>query len=444
MTAIGRNAPCPCGSGLKYKRCCLRHASDLVLDAAGAEQVWSRMQSWALARWDDELGSAPTEHMDARGIGSKERPAQDDDLSLALCWLLIDRKLDGAGGTTAQLYTNLPGLSPSERAMGARITASSLGLHRVTGVAPGAWIELENVLTGTMTRVTSPTVSRQAVRWHVLLCRVMNGGPMRSLWGAAAFFEPVEEEELIAELRRIANDHSLGTGTAALEAALRVGAGDLVCFTPSSRPAMPVPYTLEGDPVAIAEASWRLRDVRGAFDALSAASELEYGEEAGDGITFDWLTSRRALIARRPPLPVGAICLESGPILVGEEGALEAQDVTSLGTFTLRDDRLEFFGMSEKRLSAAIALVARRLGKLADAPERRVRTVDEALPSARAERDANCGPRSPRGGPIDDDSSLVPDARVREFSYRRWLDDPNERLAPFSALARSYGPGFGL
>ena len=118
--------------------------------------------------------------------------------------------------------------------------------------------------------------------------------------------------------------------------------------------------------------------------------------------------------------------------------------MTSLGTFTLRDDRLEFFGMSEKRLSAAIALVARRLGKLADAPERRVRTVDEALPSARAERDANCGPRSPRGGPIDDDSSLVPDARVREFSYRRWLDDPNERLAPFSALARSYGPGFGL
>ena len=22
MSAVGRNAPCPCGSGLKYKRCC--------------------------------------------------------------------------------------------------------------------------------------------------------------------------------------------------------------------------------------------------------------------------------------------------------------------------------------------------------------------------------------------------------------------------------------
>lgn len=25
---IGRNAPCPCGSGLKYKRCCLRKQSE--------------------------------------------------------------------------------------------------------------------------------------------------------------------------------------------------------------------------------------------------------------------------------------------------------------------------------------------------------------------------------------------------------------------------------
>ncbi len=23
MAAVGRNQPCPCGSGLKYKRCCL-------------------------------------------------------------------------------------------------------------------------------------------------------------------------------------------------------------------------------------------------------------------------------------------------------------------------------------------------------------------------------------------------------------------------------------
>ena len=62
---------------MKYKRCCLRRAADVALDALEAEQVWDRMQSWALGRFGDELGAALKEHMDARGLGSGERPAND-------------------------------------------------------------------------------------------------------------------------------------------------------------------------------------------------------------------------------------------------------------------------------------------------------------------------------------------------------------------------------
>jgi len=32
MTKIGRNAPCPCGSGLKYKRCCEVKDNNAALD----------------------------------------------------------------------------------------------------------------------------------------------------------------------------------------------------------------------------------------------------------------------------------------------------------------------------------------------------------------------------------------------------------------------------
>jgi SEC-C motif len=85
MTEIGRNAPCPCGSGLKYKRCCLRREDEVALDALEAERVWGRMQSWALERFGDELYGSLKEHMDARGVGGEERPANDEDLSLALC-----------------------------------------------------------------------------------------------------------------------------------------------------------------------------------------------------------------------------------------------------------------------------------------------------------------------------------------------------------------------
>jgi len=51
MTDVGRNAPRPCGSGLKYKRCCLGRNDEAALDAMEAERIWNRMQSWALKRF---------------------------------------------------------------------------------------------------------------------------------------------------------------------------------------------------------------------------------------------------------------------------------------------------------------------------------------------------------------------------------------------------------
>src|SRR5919197_178634 len=154
VTQIGRNAPCPCGSGRKHKRCCLRRDADVALDAREAERVWDRMQSWALDRFGDQIGGALKEHMEARGVGTDERPARDEDLSLALCWLLIDRDVE-TGGTPAQLYSQLSELSVGERQVAARIAASGLGLHRVREVEPGAWIELEDLLDGRIVRVSS-------------------------------------------------------------------------------------------------------------------------------------------------------------------------------------------------------------------------------------------------------------------------------------------------
>lgn len=450
MTEIGRNAPCPCGSGLKHKRCCLRRGNEVALDALEAERVWGRMQSWALERFGDELGASLKAHMDARGVGGEERPANEEDMSLSLCWLLIDREV-APGDTPARLYSRLPDLSAGEREMAIRIAASHLGLYRVVDVEPGAWIELVDVIGGGVVRAASPRVSREAIRWHVLLCRVMEGGPTCSLWGAAGFYEPAEESELLAELRRLADEHRLGGDVVGLQAALRVAAGELWCFIPPSRHAERVPYTLEGDLVAVGQATWSVRDPDAAFTALQATPELCFDGETEDGgaVSFDWLASRRELLARRQaPLPAGAICLESGPVAVSETGALQPNDLTSLGTFTLYADRLEFFAPSEARLNAAIALVEYHLKHIACAPDRSVRSYKDVVSERRVEwAAARPAGRSSRGrvsrdavgGSVADETRLPPDARMRELTYRRWIDDPNQHLGgltPRQAAAR--------
>jgi hypothetical protein len=432
-----RNEPCPCGSGRKYKRCCLRRGGEIALDARAAERAWDRIQRWALDQFDPELGDAMKRHLDARGIGTDTCPANEHDLSLALCWVLIDREL-GAGGTPLQRYLQLPDLPACDRELAERIAASRLGLHRVLDSEPGAWIELEDVLDGKRTRVCSPNVSVAAARWQLLLCRVMRGGPSPSLWGAAGFYEPSEERELLDELRRIAAERGLGEGERALREALLVGAGELVCFVPASRHAERVPYTLEGDPVALAEASWRLRDRAAALAALRAAPELseaapaegEDGAEPGEdgAATFDWLGSRRALVARRPPLPPGALVIETGPAWSDEDGGLELGDLTSLGTFTLRHGQLELFCTSEARLRAGIEIVARRLGSLATPPTQHVRPLPPA----------GSGGGAQHQGEADEEPEAL-DPRITAVIYRRWLDDSDPQLgglSPREAAAR--------
>jgi hypothetical protein len=68
------------------------------------------MQSWALERFGDELVESLKEHMGRRGLGSEQRPANDDDMSLALCWLLIDRELgDSRRGCSKGRYQSTLG-----------------------------------------------------------------------------------------------------------------------------------------------------------------------------------------------------------------------------------------------------------------------------------------------------------------------------------------------
>ena len=57
MTKLGRNAPCPCGSGQKYKRCCLpKHEVAAAERAAAAAQAAARLAPSGPAAfvWDDD------------------------------------------------------------------------------------------------------------------------------------------------------------------------------------------------------------------------------------------------------------------------------------------------------------------------------------------------------------------------------------------------------
>ena len=225
--AAGRNAPCSCGSGRKYKHCCLaaekRAAGALRFD----EAVGNRIQGWAAETFGEEIGVALDEY------AGFDRTMHDDD----------DRRSSPPGSTTivscragrprrsaTPLASTCPLRSGRRRRGSPPPGSACIACSRST---PGSWIALEDVISGARTRVRSANVSRDAVRWDILLGRVMAGDP-ESLWGPVRLFAPDEEPELLAELRRLAGVDGAGA-RADLEAALREHGLDLIRFRPPSR-----------------------------------------------------------------------------------------------------------------------------------------------------------------------------------------------------------------
>jgi Protein of unknown function (DUF2384). len=281
----------------------------------------------------------------------------------------------------------------------------------VLAVEPGNWAVLEDIVGGARTRVQSTNVSREVVRWDILLGRVMDGDPP-SLWGPVRFFEPDDEPELLAEVRRLAEAAGGEVDEAGMAATLHRDALELMRFTPPGWSVERSFFTLEGDPVAHGRATWRLRDLvvtrarLRAFGGLSADEPLEVS-----------ITAPRELLTRdRPTLPEGAIVIEAGPV-----GDLES---VPIATLWLEEGELRAEAMSAERLERAIEIVAVDFGDVAELTGRDLVPIEQRLEEYGSEPPP-IGEDPPALDPVDEQRLL---GRFMADRTRRWLDDPNPRL----------------
>jgi tetratricopeptide (TPR) repeat protein len=77
MTKIGRNAPCPCGSGKKYKQCCLPHDRAEALVTANESRTPPPMSVWDDDDNLDELSNSVVALLHAGKIDQAELAAKE-------------------------------------------------------------------------------------------------------------------------------------------------------------------------------------------------------------------------------------------------------------------------------------------------------------------------------------------------------------------------------
>src|SRR5215211_3885421 len=99
---VGRNAPCPCGSGLKYKKCCLSKAAPAGFTRQDREAAWAKLEIFI----ERELG--PADEID------QDRSAMSEQVFDL--WFAFDRPLDDGKLVVDRLLAKrMVDLSPGER-----------------------------------------------------------------------------------------------------------------------------------------------------------------------------------------------------------------------------------------------------------------------------------------------------------------------------------------
>jgi hypothetical protein len=182
MSAIGRNDPCSCGSGKKYKKCCLLTAGVPSGAYTDAERVSAQL---ALGRfgWRHEFdGDRAIAELrfwgSALDIVSEDERAEVEDQGEAFFqdWFTTDFRLAN-GQTLVELFLERQGagLRSGERRYLERLRLTHLRPYEVLAVRLDEGFDLLDLWANKRVPVQERLATRQVVQWNVLVARVMLG-----------------------------------------------------------------------------------------------------------------------------------------------------------------------------------------------------------------------------------------------------------------------------
>jgi len=176
---IGRNDPCPCGSGLKHKRCCLQKtvtAPNLAPPArsvaASEPELDERLTRALLSYAFNRFGDAWTESARRLFPGSKD-PYHDQ---IFIPWAMYCYEYKGRRLADWFLDENLRSLTRDERRWLDAQMSTPLSIWEITGVDEGTGLHLLDQLTGEQCFVQEVEGSYRVQPHDVMLARVCHHG----------------------------------------------------------------------------------------------------------------------------------------------------------------------------------------------------------------------------------------------------------------------------
>lgn len=212
MIKPGRNDPCPCGSGKKYKQCCLRTEENGV--ASDRSEAVPRAIKWLMAMHgpavrkaleDGFFGSLDDDEYDL--LTDQHHAAYEGIMINAMEWLLADGSMTvkGQERRVAELLLGRGGplFSAEQRQWMELLTTIPLRLYEIVEATPGECMTLRDVMLPERppVLVQEKSGSRQAVKLDLIAARILPAQDHFELSGAIYSFPRNRSWDLLEELR---------------------------------------------------------------------------------------------------------------------------------------------------------------------------------------------------------------------------------------------------
>jgi hypothetical protein len=280
----GRNDPCPCGSGRKYKQCCLKNV------VASEESPWSQqrdasgwlvqqMLNFARQKFAKDLLAAWSDfNQDDSAVPIEEDPEEGQ---IFVPYLLFDwdpeprsRRRSPVAGLIAQSYLLKMGsrLPELERLILEQAMTQPLSFYEVVRCDPGEGMVLRDVLIGGEVEVIERTASRMMRPGDVGYAQICELPEVTTLGRLAPLCIPPNRKAAIVGLREKLRKKIAKQNRGLTAADLIRYRDDIRTVYLDVRDAMRTPPRLtntDGDPLVLHTLTFRAGSAHAAFEALA-------------------------------------------------------------------------------------------------------------------------------------------------------------------------------
>lgn len=179
MAKIGRNDPCPCGSGKKYKRCCLARVETRSGFTQGERlSALDKLERFVLdelepeediafdvfyEEWDDRM-----EELDRTWLMHSE--------AVYDLWFYLDYPLPGGKRVADLFLEGKPLLTAGERSYLEHLRETAMRLYEVKDLTPGVSVTLRDILDDTTLTIHERQGSRSMLKYSVIAARIIACG----------------------------------------------------------------------------------------------------------------------------------------------------------------------------------------------------------------------------------------------------------------------------